>query len=124
MSQPEYLQDYLGLHRSTAECDEGPEISMRPGLLTVRYDTESDTGKEWTTLRFPGAVALRVTPELATKGVAVKAYSKVAVVMESAWLAEMSGNDGRLPHELKHFVVFFDHYGSIEAIALECNVQG
>jgi hypothetical protein len=124
MSQSEYLQDYLTLNRSTGECDEGPEISMRPGLLTVRYDAESDIGKEWTTLRFRGAVGLRVTPELAVTDIAATAYSKVVVVMKSVWLAQTVGNDGKLRSDLKHFVVFFDHYGSVEAIALECDVEG
>jgi len=123
MSQPEYLQDCFRLRRSTAVCDEGPEILMRPGVLTVRYDMESNNGREWTTIEFIGAVALLVTPEFATKAIATEAYSKIAIVLNSMWMAMMVGAEGRLASDLKHFVVFFDHYGSVEVIARAYEVQ-
>ena len=125
MTTTESLQPFLKLKRSTAECDEGPEMSMRPGVLSVRYDAEAEGGPEWTTLHFPGAVAVRVTPEPAVSAIAAGAYSMVAIVSDSTWLASMTQSeiDGKLPPDLKHFVVFFDHYGSVEAIARTCELE-
>jgi hypothetical protein len=125
MTATESLQPFLKLERSTAECAEGPEVLMRPGRLTVRYDTEAEGGPEWTTLQFPGAVAVRVTPEPAVSALASGAYSMVAIVGNSMWLASLTGlgTDGNLPADLKHFLVFFDHYGAIEAIARTCEVK-
>jgi hypothetical protein len=125
MTTTESIEDFIKLMRSTAQCDEGPELSMRPGLLTIRYDAETDSGRAWTTVRFPGAVALRVTPEPAVSSLMVRAYSKVGLVRGSAWLASLleAKGDGRLPHDLKHFVVFFDHHGAVETIARSCEVQ-
>lgn len=125
MTKPEAFRDFVELRHSTAECDEGPEILMRPGLLTVRYDAETDTGRTWTTLRFLGAVALRVVPEPAVSPTLARAYSKVALIENSTWLAGFAdtSGDGRLPGDLRHFVVFFDHYGSVETIARSCDVQ-
>ena len=125
MTTSESLQLFLKLERSTAECDEGPEVTMRPGIITIRYDTETDAGREWTTLRFLGAVAIRVTPEPAVSAMVARAYSMVAVIDNSAWMASMNQacRNGKLPSNLKHFVLFFDHYGGIEAIARSCEVE-
>ena len=123
MSQPEYLQDCFILKRSTAACDEGPEVLMRPGMIAVRYDTESIDGRDWTTITFMGAVALRVVPEFAVEAMLIGAYSKISIVINSKWVGTMIGAEGGLVSDLKHFVVFFDHYGSVEVIARTHEVQ-
>ncbi len=125
MTTTETLEEFLKLPRSTGECDEGPEISMRPGTVTIRYDAETDSGQAWTTLRFSGAVALRFTPDPAVSPMMVRAYSKIGIVTGSAWLASLLGTkgDGRLPDDLSHFVVFFDHHGAVEIVARSCEVK-
>lgn len=125
MTTAETFDEFVKLARSTAECDEGPVVSMQPGMLTIRYDAETNTGRLWTTLRFAGAVALRVTPEPAVSTLMTKAYSKVGAVTGSQWLASMidARSDGLLPDTLRHFVVFFDHYGAVETLARSCEVQ-
>lgn len=125
MTIPESFAALMNLTRSTAECDEGPEVLLRPGLLTVRYDVEGDTGPKWTTLLFAGAAALRVVPEPAVSAMAALAYSKVGIINNSEWMASLVAvdGDGSLPADLQHFVVFFDHFGSIETIARSCEVQ-
>jgi len=121
----EYFEEFVELTRSTAECDVGPEVMLRPGLLTVRYDVETDSGPAWTSLRFGGAIALRVVPEPAVSPLASGAYSKVGTIKNSEWLASLlaASGDGKLPQDLKHFVVFFDHFGSVETVARSCEVQ-
>lgn len=54
-----------------------------------------------------------------------RAYSKVGIINNSEWFASLAGvrGDGTLPANLKHFVVFFDHYGSVETVARSCEVQ-
>jgi len=125
MSATESIENFLKLPRSTAECDEGPETIFRPGVLTVRYDSETEAGRAWTTLRFRGAIALRVIPAPAISPIVIEAYSKVCVIKNSAWLASLMNThgDGRLPEDRKHFVVFFDHYGSVETIARTCELE-
>jgi hypothetical protein len=121
----ETFTEYLKLARSTAECDEGPLISMQPGHLAIRYDIETDTGRIWTTIQFAGAVALRITPDPAVSTLMIQGYSKVGIVKGSLWLASMVGarGDGQLPNDLSHFVVYFDHYGAVETLARSCEVQ-
>jgi hypothetical protein len=53
------------------------------------------------------------------------AYSKVGIIRNSEWLSSLVKARGaaRLPADLKHFVVFFDHYGSVETVARSCEVQ-
>lgn len=125
MTTSESFEEFVKLTRSTAECDEGPEVLLRPGLLMLRYDVEIDAGRAWSTLRFAGAIALRVVPEPAVSPLSASAYSRVGIINNSEWLASLlsAGGDGRLPQDLKHFVVFFDHYGSVETIARSCEVQ-
>jgi hypothetical protein len=59
------LEDVLPLPLSTAECEEGPVISARPGTLSVKYDAERDEGIVWTTIDYEGALAHRFTPDVA-----------------------------------------------------------
>jgi hypothetical protein len=81
-------------------------------------------GIVWTTLRFTGAIAVRVIPEPAVSLIAIGAYSKVCVVKNSEWLTFLASSGGEeFPTDRKHFVVFFDHHGSVEAIAWNCEVQ-
>lgn len=123
MTASESFEVFLKLARSTGECDQGPEVLLRPGLLVVRYDVETDDGLVWTTLRFGGAIALRVVPELAVSPLTVSAYSKVGVINNSEWLASLVRDGSGIPGDLKHFIVFFDHYGSVETLARSCEVQ-
>jgi hypothetical protein len=122
----ETIIEAMKLPHSTAECDLGPEIQMRrPGGLTIRYDAEGESGPVWTTVRFRGAVALRILPEVAVTALAAAAYSRVGIVKNSTWLASLRAPaaDGALSAELQHFVIFFDHYGSVETIARSCELE-
>lgn len=114
-------REVLRLSRSTAECDEGPITELRPGHVSVRYDAEEPTGVVWTTLSFPGAVALRFTPDPACAPWMMAAYSRVSEVQDSCWLADLqaAAGDGRslLPSNLRHFLAYFDHVGCVEVLA-------
>jgi hypothetical protein len=123
----ERFREFLKLPRSTGESDGGPEIVLRNGVLTVRYDIEGegDTGPIWTTLRFDDAVALRVVPEFSVSAISLQAYSKVGIVEDSSWVATLRSEHGDAPPAaaLHHFVVFFDHFSSVETIAVSCKVE-
>lgn len=115
----ETIAEAMRLPHSTAECDVGPEIQLRPGELTIRYDVEGESGPVWTTVRFQGAVALRVVPEVAVTALLAEAYSRVGIVKNSTWLTSLRAlpGDGSLGTDLEHFVIFFDHYGAVETLA-------
>jgi hypothetical protein len=114
------IEDIYVLKKSTANCDIGPEIEFKPGLLTVRYDSENDLGVDWTTVTFNGVIAVKITPEYASETYAVRAYSKICKLRNSEWLSSLlKASDGNISlQKLNHYVVYFDHFGSIEIIAL------
>jgi hypothetical protein len=120
----ETIAEAMRLPHSTAECDVGPEIQLRPGELTIRYDAEGESGPLWTTIRFRGAVALRVVPEMAVTALLATAYSRVGIVKNSAWLTSLCARpgDGSISADLQHFVIFFDHYGAVETLARTCEL--
>lgn len=115
----ETIAEAMRLRHSTAECDVGPEIQLRPGELAIRYDAEGESGPVWTTVRFQGVVALRVVPEVAVTPLLAEAYSRVGIVKNSSWLTSLRAlpGDGSLSADLEHFVIFFDHYGAVETLA-------
>lgn len=92
----------------------------------MRYDIEGEVGPLWTTIRFGGAIAMRVLPEPAVPALLVSAYSQVAEIDNSAWLValgrESSGQGIRLAADARHFAIFFDHFGSLEVIARSCDL--
>lgn len=112
---------FLELPQSTAECDKGPEVRFRPGQIMVRYDYESETGVTWVTLRFTSALALKFTPDIATNELMVSAYSKICEIENSSWLRDLKNNalaqGAEMPDSLRHFLLYFDHYGCVEVIA-------
>ncbi|HEX3596015.1 MAG TPA: hypothetical protein VHU80_12975 [Polyangiaceae bacterium] len=117
------LKDCLTLPESTGECDIGPEILMRPGAIEVKYDVEGRNGPRWTTLRFEGALALRVAPDYAAGPIVTGAYSKVCVVENSLWIATLrEHSQHEIPTSFKHFTVFFDHYICVETVAQSVGV--
>lgn len=122
------------LPHSTGECDIGPEISFRPGHVSIRYDTEGALGIVWTELRFTDAVALRVTPDIAVAEELISAYSRVCEIEPSTWLEELqrgkspeelrsSTAHGGWPEHLRHYAVYFDHFGAVEVLALDFAVS-
>ena len=115
------VRAFLDLPHSTAEADVGPIIEHRPGQLTVRYDVEGENGIVWTSLSFDGAIASRFTPAAACETWMVEAYSRVCVVEESPWVKELhqvsSRHRERIPDDLRHMLVYFDHHGCLEVLA-------
>jgi len=113
------------LSHSTGECDIGPEILFRPGQVSIRYDIETESGVVWTELRFTGAVALRVTPDVAATEDLVSAYSRVCEVELSTWLDHLRAGeaDHGLAEHLRHFIIYFDHFGAVEIVASDYQVS-
>lgn len=127
----------LDMPRSSAHCEIGPQVEYRPFLARVRYDSEAmdytageagasellPVGKDrdWTTVSFLGAIAIRFTPEEAATPLMVEAYNCVVEVENSMWLSSVRQQFQHAFHELsqskRHFMIFFDHHGCLEVIA-------
>ena len=114
---------------STAETEEGPIIDHRLRGTTIRYDYEGPTGApDWVTIQFSSGGPMRFTHDPACTELMIGAYSAVAEIQDSEWIAALnlatSIERERLPDSLKHFVVYFDHYGCIEVVAASFEVEG
>ena len=112
------------LPQSTAECDIGPEVVLRPGRVSIRYDNEAESGVVWTELLFTTAIALRVTPDSAVTEDLLSAYSQICEIERSPWLESFrtDSRNAELPRGLRHFVVYFDHFGAVEIAATSFTV--
>ena len=108
----------LALPASTAEAEDGPVLEHRPGELILSYDSEA----AWTSVVFTGALAHRFTPDGAVEEWMLAAYSAVAEVLDSPWIAalrvrqlercELDAFAGA-----RHLLVHFDHLGCVEVVA-------
>ena len=120
------IEELVGLP-TTAETEEGPIITHRPGTVEVRYDYEDATGTVWKVLSFSGVIATRFTPDESVLRYMIRAYSSIAVVRDSDWWLELYGRTvGRseqMPNGLHHYVVYFDHYGCFEVLATNYDVE-
>lgn len=108
-----------------------------PAMVQVRYDIEGyderDDGAApvwapiWTKVNFIDVVAMRFTPESACTELMIDAYSRVCEVVGSRWLIEL-GELFKEAHEdispaFHHFMIFFDHYGCLEVISTNVEVE-
>lgn len=120
----ECIASSVELPHSTAECDTGPEILFKPGSLTVRYDYDSDIGESWGKMVFLGAIAQRFIPDIVTTELMTNCYSKICVIENSSWIAELEDRtDSEIFSSLKHFMVYFDHNGCLEVLAREFSLE-
>lgn len=113
---------------STARTEEGPVVSHSPGRVELRYDLEDGPGVVWITLRFVMAFAVRFTPEAACTETMIEAYSRLCEAPDSDWMRELrerAQSHGLIVSaSLRHFVVYFDHYGCFEVLADDVDVEG
>ncbi len=112
----EKIMSSIELPYSTADCEEGPEILFRPGSLKLRYDTDSED--VWVTVIFCGAIAYRFIPDYCVTESMVAAYSKICIIENSDWIAELNQNsEFDFSPSIKHYSIFFDHNGYLEVLA-------
>lgn len=109
---------------STAETDVGPRLEHQPGQVRLQYDREGEEGPLWVTLEFAGAVAYRFTPEAACDEEMLQAYSRLVIMHDSTWVADLRQASRRigLPADLQHFAVYFDHSGGVDVLARSATV--
>lgn len=114
--------------RSTAETEEGPLIEQRPGRFLVRYDLEGSVGIDWVAIQFDMTFASRFTPDQCCTRLMIGAYSKLCVVEGSSWLSDLRAKSLKsrrsVSGSLRHFIIYFDHYGCIEVVADDAVVLG
>jgi hypothetical protein len=111
---------------STGGCDAGPVVQFRLGELHVWYDSEGEQ-PVWTHLHFGTCIAMRFTPEPSVSELMIQAYSRVIEHPESPWLSELrtqaKERHQQIFPDLRHMLVFFDHYGCLELVARTVSVD-
>lgn len=105
---------------STANCDESPKIDFVLGKLNLLFDYSNGPPRKYAEIVFSGAIILNFTPDALVSEEMIDAYSNVCEYDASEWLVQCreKSNPGLRPG-LKHYRVYFDHYGCVDVIAEE-----
>jgi hypothetical protein len=95
----------------------GPGILVTPGKVTLRWDSETDTGAyEWSSADFTGVEAVTFTAHSSCTPEQARAYDRLVKVDPSDLLATLRGAG---PKFLQHFRIYFDEIGCLDVVAEE-----
>jgi hypothetical protein len=93
-----------------------PKIVEQDENVILGFDYESETGKYyWTGISFLHTIAWRHTKESSLDRYMVSSYNYVSVVNDSEWIKDYSDVENLQLY--KHYLVYFDGYGSYEFIS-------
>jgi hypothetical protein len=99
------------------EFMQGPQILISPGKVTLRWDSESETGAyEWSSAEFTGVEAVRFTADSSCTPDQARAYDRLVKVEPSLLLSDLRGAG---PKFLQHFRIYFDEVGCLDVVAEE-----
>ncbi|WHY84546.1 hypothetical protein QNH39_18025 [Neobacillus novalis] len=101
------------------EFNESPKIQTRGRDVILSYDYEQDTGEyAWKSIIFVETIAYRVSKMSCVGEDVLKSYNSISEVKYSQWLNEIKASyRGSQKFEYKHYLIFFDEYGTYEFIA-------
>jgi hypothetical protein len=109
---------------SAADCDESPKISFVLGRLNLVFDYRCDSARRYAELVFDGAISVIFTPDSLVSEEMLDAYSKVCEYDNSVWLAQCRmESEQKWNPDLRHFRIYFDHYGCVDVIAKSWTLQ-
>jgi hypothetical protein len=95
----------------------GPGILVTPGKVTLRWDSETETGAyEWSSADFTGVEAVTFTAHSSCTPEQARAYDRLVKVDPSDLLATLRGAG---PKFLQHFRIYFDEIGCLDVVAEE-----
>jgi hypothetical protein len=99
------------------EFDQGPEIILARGTLTLRWDREHDDGSyTWTSAEFTGVEDAEWTAHDSCSPDQVRAYDRVVRLEPSDRMERLRGASSKFLH---HFRIYFDGIGCLDVVAEE-----
>lgn len=99
------------------EFEQGPQILVRPGKVTLRWDVEGESGEyTWSSGEFVGVEAVVFTAHESCTSEQVRAYDRLVMVEPSELLSGLKGARGKFLH---HYRIYFDEAGCLEVVAEE-----
>jgi hypothetical protein len=91
------------------EFQQGPHILASPGKVTLRWDSEDESGGySWSSAEFVGVEAVMFTAHDSCTPEQVRAYDRLVLVEPSEFL---SGLRGAVAKFLHHHRIYFDEAG-------------
>jgi hypothetical protein len=95
----------------------GPHILISPGKVTLRWDSEGETGSyTWSSAEFIGVEAVQFTAHDSCTPDQIRAYDRLVKVEPSEILSNLRGAG---PKFLQHFRIYFDEIGCLDVVAEE-----
>lgn len=118
------IQEVYEIKELAQEFSEQPQIKIRGRDVILSYDFEQEDGEYgWKDITFVETISYKISKMSCVSEEALKSYNSVSEVLQSSWLEEVKGSyRGSQPFEYKHFLIFFDDYGTYEFIAKSLNV--
>lgn len=99
------------------EFQQGPQILISPGKVTLRWDFEGESGAyEWSSAEFTGVEATTFTAQSSCTLDQARAYDQLVKVEPSDMLASLRGAD---PKRLRHWRIYFDEVGCLDVVAAD-----
>jgi hypothetical protein len=108
-------EEVWSLPAPSREFMQGPHILVSPGKVTLRWDSESETGEYvWSSAEFTGVEAMTFTAYSSCTPDQARAYDRLIKVDPSDMLPNLRGAG---PKFLQHFRIYFDEIGCLEVVA-------
>ena len=97
------------------EFDQGPQVLISSGRVTVRWDAESESGEyTWSSASFVGVEDVEFTAYASCTPEQAQAYDRLMKIEPSDKLVALRGSASK---SLQHFRIFFDEAGCLDVIA-------
>lgn len=119
------MQKIYDIKELAQEFSEQPQIKIQGKDVILSYDFEQEDGEyEWKNITFVETISYKISKMSCVSEEALKSYNSVSEVLQSSWLEEIKYCfRGSQPFEYKHYLIFFDDYGTYEFIAKNLNVD-
>lgn len=118
------IKEVYEIKELAQEFSEQPKIKIQGRDVILSYDFEQEDGEYgWKNIIFVDTISYKISKMSCVSEEAIKSYNSVSEVLQSSWLKEVKDNyRGSQPFKYKHFLIFFDDYGTYEFIAISLNV--
>jgi hypothetical protein len=97
------------------EFNDGPQVLISPGRVTLRWDAETDTGAyEWSSASFVGVEHVEFTADSSCIPEQIDAYDRLVKIEPSETVLRLGGASAKF---VQHFRIYFDGIGCLDVVA-------
>jgi len=97
------------------EFMQGPHVLVSPGKVTLRWDSEDESGNYgWSFAEFTGVEAVTFTAHSSCTPDQARAYDRLVKVDPSDMVPRLRGAGQKF---LQHFRIYFDEIGCLDVVA-------